>query len=141
MARHEGYSTWDSVNNRILMGPVPAPPADTTETWYATYIDFEANFNGILQEVVAVFDSDNSTITRSLAVKSYESDNSLLLEWVRTERNELLQSTDWTQVSDSPLEADKRTEWQLYRQRLRDLPASNGLAKTIDDISFPDPPT
>jgi len=141
MARHEGYSTWDSVNNRILMGPVQAPPSDTSETWYPTYIDFEESYNAITQEVSAVLDSENNTITRSLITKTYEGSNSLLLEWVRTERNELLEASDWTQVSDSPLEADKRTEWQLYRQRLRDLPASSGLAKTIDDISFPDPPT
>ena len=34
-------------------------------------------------------------------------------------RNELLQSSDWTQVSDAPVD---HAAWATYRQELRDLP-------------------
>ena len=141
MSRFEGYSTWDSSNNTIGIGPVQGPPEDSTDTWYATYIDFEDNFNGILQEVTAKFDSENKTITRSLSTRVYETDNSLLLEWVRTERDELLLKSDWTQLNDNPLGSEKKSEWQTYRQDLRDLPATFGGASTIDDVTFPDPPS
>ena len=39
----------------------------------------------------------------------------------RVERNALLSSCDWTQVSDTPLSAAKQKEWQTYRRKLRDL--------------------
>ena len=44
----------------------------------------------------------------------------------RSERNRLLAETDWTQVSDSPLSSDKKTEWANYRTALRDLPTVSG---------------
>ena len=40
---------------------------------------------------------------------------------VRMERNRLLSVTDWTQVNDSPLTQEKRDEWKIYRQSLRDM--------------------
>ena len=141
MSRFEGYSTWDSSNNTIGIGPVQGPPEDSTDTWYPTYIDFEDNFNGILKAITAAFDADNKVITRSLANRVYDSDNSLLLEWVRTERNDLLIESDWTQVADSPLSDSKKAEWATYRQSLRDLPANNANVTNIDDVTFPTAPT
>jgi hypothetical protein len=41
---------------------------------------------------------------------------------LRGTRNSLLASTDWTQGADSPFASDKKTEWQNYRSKLRDLP-------------------
>jgi len=141
MARHEGYSTWDADNDCIGVGPVAAPPADSTDTWYPTYIDFDSSYNGFTQEIKAALASDTLTITRSLVTKEYNSDNSLLLEWVRTERNDKLSECDWTQVPDSPLTADQRTEWQLYRQQLRDVPVANALIAKIDDVTWPTAPS
>ena len=37
-------------------------------------------------------------------------------------RRTLLKTTDWTQVTDSPLSDEKRAEWAVYRQALRDIP-------------------
>jgi hypothetical protein len=51
-----------------------------------------------------------------------------LLERIRNWRNAQLASCDWTQVADST--ADK-TAWAAYRQKLRDLPASNVDPKKI----------
>jgi len=44
-------------------------------------------------------------------------------ERLRSERNTLLASSDWTQYTDSPLD-EAKTSWATYRQELRDLPAS-----------------
>jgi hypothetical protein len=38
---------------------------------------------------------------------------------VREQRNALLASSDWTQVTDSPVDS---AAWAKYRQELRDLP-------------------
>lgn len=39
----------------------------------------------------------------------------------RRRRDQLLAASDWTQLPDSPLSVDDRTEWAIYRQALRDL--------------------
>ena len=41
---------------------------------------------------------------------------------LRTDRNALLASSDWTQFTDSPLTNEAKTGWATYRQELRDLP-------------------
>ena len=61
--------------------------------------------------------------------------------WIRAQRAGLLEESDWTQVTDSPLTADKRTEWQTYRQELRDLPSKYAAATSRFEVEFPDPPT
>ena len=41
---------------------------------------------------------------------------------VRTQRNQLLAQSDWTQLQDAHLSAEKKSAWADYRQALRDLP-------------------
>ena len=44
----------------------------------------------------------------------------------RTERDQLLKDSDWTQTADKGGLADSKvTEWATYRQALRDLPADD----------------
>ena len=45
------------------------------------------------------------------------------MKWmeVRDIRNALLLQSDWTQFQDSPVSGSKLTEWQVYRQGLRDI--------------------
>jgi hypothetical protein len=48
-----------------------------------------------------------------------------LMAKIRIERNKGLELSDWTQLQDSPLSAEKKQEWAEFRQKLRDLP--NGI--------------
>lgn len=41
---------------------------------------------------------------------------------IRNERNRRLADCDWTQLGDSPLDADGKLAWQLYRETLRMVP-------------------
>lgn len=41
--------------------------------------------------------------------------------FIRYRRNELLTECDWTQLQDSPLSEQKKGEWQIHRQSLRDI--------------------
>tara|TARA_B100000927_G_scaffold126317_1_gene101953 strand:- start:857 stop:1096 length:240 start_codon:yes stop_codon:yes gene_type:complete len=43
---------------------------------------------------------------------------------LRTSRDYVLSATDWTQSSDSPLSDEKKAEWAVFRQKLRDLPTT-----------------
>ena len=50
---------------------------------------------------------------------------------LRQKRNKLLQQCDWIELNNSPLTSSKKTEWQTYRTKLRDL--TNGL-DTVDKV-------
>ena len=41
---------------------------------------------------------------------------------LRAQRNSLLVASDWTQLQDAHLSAEKKSAWADYRQALRDLP-------------------
>lgn len=41
--------------------------------------------------------------------------------YVRTNRNELLFQSDWSQIPDNQLTEQKKSEWTTYRQALRDV--------------------
>ncbi len=49
------------------------------------------------------------------------------LDDFREDRNQLLDKSDWTQMIDSPLSDSKKTEWQTYRQALRDMPSQESF--------------
>ncbi len=44
-------------------------------------------------------------------------------QWVvvRSERNIKLQASDWSVLPDVPITPEKKTEWETYRQALRDI--------------------
>lgn len=60
---------------------------------------------------------------------------------VRAVRDGRLTMSDWTQTADSPLTAEQRSEWQMYRQALRDLPADYSYATSLEQVTFPDIPS
>ena len=47
---------------------------------------------------------------------------------VRSKRDRLLESTDWTQVADAPVD---QAAWAMYRQALRDIPDQAGFPFNI----------
>ena len=57
---------------------------------------------------------------------------------IRSQRDGLLTSCDWTQMPDTPLSATKITEWSIYRQELRDIPSNQTDA---DNIVWPTEPS
>ena len=83
--------------------------ADTFPDYYANELEV---VNGIIQ-VKATVEAD-----RAIALLQDQKD------FLRSERNELLKLSDWTQSTDSPLTDAKKTEWATYRQALRDLPST-----------------
>lgn len=68
--------------------------------------------SGSYQQVWNETDKTESEISASIELKWQE---------VREQRNVLLSETDWTQFQDSPITGSKLTEYQTYRQELRDI--------------------
>lgn len=58
-------------------------------------------------------------------------------EILRSQRNELLAQSDWTQLPDAPLSADKKADWTTYRQALRSIPEQVDFPK---NAVFPSEP-
>ncbi|QIZ21583.1 hypothetical protein E5R92_07285 [Candidatus Pelagibacter giovannonii] len=61
-------------------------------------------------------------------------------EQVRLPREQLLKDSDWSQLSDNGLSSEKKTEWQTYRQELRDLPSTISSKEDIADLAYPTKP-
>ena len=55
---------------------------------------------------------------------------------VRFQRDKKLQACDWTVLPDVPMDAPKRTEWETYRQSLRDVTSQPDPF----NITWPTPP-
>ena len=79
--------------------------------WYTKY-----SVSDMDQEAKAAFDSAQASA-------------------VRADRNKRLSDSDWTQVSDSPVD---KVAWATYRQALRDISAQTGFPW---DIAWPEKPT
>jgi hypothetical protein len=57
---------------------------------------------------------------------------------LRSKRDRLLSSCDWVMMSDSPI-ADK-TEWETYRQSLRDITENLTTLEQVQAVEFPTKP-
>lgn len=62
-------------------------------------------------------------------------------EWVRGPRNFMLARSDWTQVADVPLSAEKKEEWAVYRQALRDMTITYANIESPSEIVPPTEPS
>lgn len=73
------------------------------------------------------FSLDASLKSSTIAARDLENAQASL----RATRDQLLRDTDFTQLVDAPLTAEKKEEFRLYRQALRDLP------ETVQDVFNP----
>ena len=60
--------------------------------------------------------------------------------WIdaRTERDQLLRDSDWTAVTDTALSEADQTDWEDYRQALRDIPQT--YSDDVESVVWPDAP-
>ena len=90
------------------------------------YNDGKANL-GITS--IGIYSQAETTFNNEIQRKKDLDDeylNSITFLWMklRSERDNLLLSSDFTQLGDIGLSESKKTEWINYRQALRDLPAN-----------------
>jgi hypothetical protein len=84
-----------------------------------------------LEQPCGVVDGVHTVIERS-----QQEIDEINMTYLRNQRNFLLKESDWTQFPDSPLTTEKKAEWALYRQALRDLPSN----ANINNVVFPTEP-
>ena len=57
---------------------------------------------------------------------------------VRGKRDDLLRDSDWTAVTDTALGEADQTDWEDYRQDLRDIPQT--YSADVESVVWPDAP-
>ena len=73
--------------------------------------------------------------------EAWELDTTVLWMKVRQDRDQRLFVCDWTQMPDCALSASQKDAWAIYRQALRDVPAANSSVTSLNDITWPTPPS
>ena len=63
-----------------------------------------------------------------------------LMASIRQERTELLDKTEWTVNNDNQLTDDKKTEWKVWRQKLRDITKDVDTVDKAKAVTMPDKP-
>jgi len=122
---------------------------DKTGTILGTGICQECDFNLIPDGTTAYVNTgdwrdDTHRLVSGEFVEIVQTDAEALEDmWlsVRTIRDGRLKQSDWTQMPDSPLTADQRSEWQIYRQQLRDITDDYAHAVSGDQVVFPVSPS
>jgi hypothetical protein len=94
------------------------------------YVILGSNFEVLENEVI------EHQLTRIKTDEEKENDNQNRWKHIREERNTKLEKCDWTQLPDSPLTNQKQTEWQIYRQALRDITSQ----PDVFNLSWPNAP-
>jgi hypothetical protein len=85
------------------------------------------------QKLVSVdpYEEDGIVYTVSVVDKTAEeiaADENSKAAQIRSQRNQLLTASDWTQVLDAPID---RTAWAAYRQALRDITSQEGFPASV----------
>ena len=88
----------------------------------------------VLEEDPPVFSTEYQRWTQVWRVRDMtdeevqQRNDSKALE-IRTERNQKLSESDWTQLADAQID---KAAWATYRQALRDVPSQAGFPWTIE---------
>ena len=121
------YIIYDTTGKILRSGT--CPPED---------IDIQAGPGETAMQIDNQIDINNHIVVNGVITPYTPPIDSIVqLKQIRVKRNNLLSTSDWTQISDSPLSADKKQEWASYRQNLRDLPAVIDLENQL----WPTPPS
>jgi hypothetical protein len=131
-------ATLDALN----LDAVLASPAATTTAYQTSVrdgVEQDANGNWVERYVARdmfadTTDEDGVTTTKAEHEAAYQATlDATTAEGHRTTRNKLLADTDWTQMNDSPLANDVKTQWATYRQELRDMSDLDAWPNLADD--------
>jgi hypothetical protein len=124
--QQNGGGTWDVTTPEILalLGAVVLleGPQATPTRYQTAFRDGVQEIDGQWFTKYSVADMDDEAKTAKDAEQAKS---------VRTQRDDKLKATDWTQLSDAPVD---KTAWATYRQALRDIPSIEGFPW---DFSWP----
>ena len=112
------------------LDPVLRSPAATVGQYQTSArdgVEQDANGNWVEKYVARDMFADTTdeggvTTTKAEHEAAYQATlDAKVAEANRTNRNKLLDDSDWTQINDSPLSNEVKTAWATYRQELRGI--------------------
>lgn len=128
----------EAVCNQLGIDPVlesPAPEVTRYQTANKSGVTQDANGNWVWAWTIGPVFTDNEEATAAEQEAAYvQRIDDEQATAVRADRDKRLADTDWTQVSDAPVDA---SAWATYRQSLRDVPSQNGFPW---DVTWPEKP-
>lgn len=80
-----------------------------------------------IREIVWV-NGVKTVVERGQSQEEIQAQEDTSKEFIRGKRNNLLSSSDWTQVADAPVD---KAAWATYRQELRDITAQAGFPTEV----------
>ena len=131
-------ATLDALN---LDAVLRSPPADTTQyqTSVRDGVEQDANGNWVEKYVARdmfrdTTDENGDAITKADQETAHQARlDAKVAESNRKTRNDLLDTSDWTQMNDSPLSNEAKTAWATYRQELRGLTDADAWPNLAED--------
>ena len=125
-------ATLDSLDlDPVIEGPKPTLGAYQIASYSGVVQDSDGNW---VKTYIAQdrFSDDAELGTKAEQEAAYQAaQDARVAEKNRSERDNLLKDSDWTQMNDSPLTNELKTQWAVYRSELRgitDLDAWPNLA-------------
>lgn len=121
---------------------VPCGSPQTFEEVPSGWVEFEKYTGEIdypIQTVLQTYDADSNRVVETLFDLASPTD--LILASVRVTRDQMLTSTDWTQLPDVVFNAGVKAAWATYRSALRNVPSDNSSVTSLDDVVWPTKPT
>jgi hypothetical protein len=108
--------------------------AELVENPYADDVPVRYTNESGSWEYVPLTDAENAEM------QAMRDANAVDFSMTRDQRNVYLSDSDWTDLPNAPLTAEKAAEWQTHRQVLRDYPSTSSDG-TVDGLpDWPTPP-
>lgn len=104
-----------AITNEVLenFSVYPVESVEVTDDYTKNIVEGTPTLSGsVYVQTWNIADATEEEINIKIAEKWLE---------VRDIRDSLLSQSDWTQFQDSPISGSTLTEWQTYRQSLRDI--------------------
>lgn len=136
------YTIYDSTTGQIIS--VRDCPDITQQVINPLHSYIEGDYGGadyyidVDNKVPVAFPPNNYKYANfDYTTKTWVEDTKRLASDVLAKRKMLLNSTDWTQLPNGPLTAEKQAAWATYRQALRDITKQSGYPTNVE---WPVPP-
>ncbi len=126
------------VENGVPCGS-PQTFAEVPPGW-VEFVKYTGEIEYPIQTLLQTYDAESNRVVETLVDLANPTD--LILASVRVARDQILTSTDWTQLPDVVFNAGLKAAWTSYRQALRDLPGAipSGI-DSLDDVVWPSSPS
>jgi len=126
------YYTIVNVNGDIFRSQITDDPNYPVGEGQRLVKDQLPEYDSLTQYIVRVTPVPDEQDYVEYQIKDIVYTDEELTEMTKTERNNKLAKSDWTQLPDVSLSEEKVQQWRVYRQDLRDITEQSEYPKNIN---------